>query len=387
MKTWKEIWFPSAYQLLQVQFVHEQAVYHLCNVRKGQIQSIGEKYDTLESLYTATKKTTPIAIHVSGTGVLTRHTAYVQGYKEQLIVNGDKDDFYFNTYHDDSTILVSFFRKKLIEELVNHFTENKFFVMSITGGIVPILTLATADELITLDYTIQLSGGQLIKVERNEEAIHRTQLGGIFYEKELLIAQAIYTSLHQTHPCFEQGLLTEQLQQQQNEYAQFRQFVFFGLVLVFSVLLALVGNYLYVNKLNQEVADLEVELTLNNDNLSLLETLKQEKIRKELLVDNSGVYQKHFLTFYVDKIAETIPANIDLQEALIFPLKESLKEKRKVEFEKHTINIVGTTPSSELLEEWMNKLNRYSWIQSVQLVNYLKTEGTATFKLLITLQE
>jgi hypothetical protein len=139
--------------------------------------------------------------------------------------------------------------------------------------------------------------------------------------------------------------------------------------------------------LNQQIADLEVELTLNNDNLSLLEKLKQERIRKELLVDNAGVYQKHFLTFYLDKIGGTIPAQIDLQELYLFPLKEALKEKRKVVFEKQTMHLVGTTPSSELLEEWMNKLNRFSWIKSVQLVNYLKSEGNASFKLLITLQE
>jgi hypothetical protein len=387
MKTWKKIWFPKELQLLQVHVVQDQVSYTLQTVSKGTLKSSPTTFTSLEALQASLKKTTPIVVHVSGSGVLTRLTEYIPGYKEQLIVNGDKDDFYFNSFHDGGNILVTFFRKKIIEELVHQLTKNKFFLLSITGGIIPILTVASENELIALDYTIQLSGGKILRVERNEEAIQRTLLSGVFYDKEALLAKALYHTIQTSHDSFEQGLLNEQRAKQQEEYAQYRKFVFFGLVMAFTILFALFGNYLYLNSLNQQIADLEVELTLNNDNLSLLEKLKQERIRKELLVDNAGVYQKHFLTFYLDKIGGTIPAQIDLQELYLFPLKEALKEKRKVVFEKQTMHLVGTTPSSELLEEWMNKLNRFSWIKSVQLVNYLKSEGNASFKLLITLQE
>jgi hypothetical protein len=388
MKSWKDIWSSSEYQVIQVNFVQNTVQYDLVSVKKGKIKNTSVSLDTLEELMKGVKQNIPVVVHVAGSGVLTRLTEFVSGYKEQLIVNGDKDEFYFNSWHDGSRILVSFFRKNLIEELLSQLSEKKAFLFGVTCGIVPVLSLASENELITLDYTIQLMDGKFVKVERNEEQTQRTVLlGGVFYQRDDIILKGIYSSVVQRNECFEQGFPEEEVSNYQLEYTQFKQFTVFGIALVFTILFALFGNYLYMNSLNQDIADLEVELTLNNDNLSLFEKLKQEKTRKELLIDNAGVYQKHFLTFYLDKISGTIPSKIDLQELYLFPLKEALKEKRKVELEKLTINLVGTTPTSELLEEWMNKLNRFSWIKSVQLVNYLKSEGDASFKLLITLQE
>lgn len=387
MKSWKDIWRPSEYQVIQVNFVQNTAHYDLVVVKKGKVKGTAISFEILEELIKGVKQTIPVVVHVAGSGVLTRLTEFVSGYKEQLIVNGDKDEFYFNSWQDGSRILVSFFRKNLIDSLLTQLTEKKAFLLGVTCGIVPILSLASENELITLDYTIQLIDGKFVKVERNEEQIQRTLLGGIFYDRYEVILKGIYSSLSLKNDSFEQGLVETEVEKQRDNYTQFKQFTVFGIMLVFSILFALLGNYFYLNSLNQDIADLEVELTLNNDNLSLFEKLKQEKTRKELLVDNAGVYQKHFLTFYLDKISRTIPSKIDLQELYLFPLKEALKEKRKVELEKLTINLVGTTPTSELLEEWMNKLNRFSWIKSVQLVNYLKSEGDASFKLLITLQE
>jgi hypothetical protein len=387
MKSWKDIWKPTNYQVVQVHFVQNTVHYDLVNVKKGMVKSTPISCDSLEELIKEIKQTIPVIVHVTGSGVLTRLTEYVSGYKEQLIVNGDKDEFYFNSWHDGSRILVSFFRKNLIENLLSQLTEKKVFLLGVTCGIVPVLSLASENELITLDYTIHLIDGTFVKVERNEELIQRTQLGGIFYDRDEVLLKGIYSSLSSVNDSFEQGLVETEVVKQRDNYTQFKQFTFFGITVVSIIFFAVFGNYFYLNSLNQDLADLEVELTLHNDNLSLLETFKQEKTRKELLVDNSGVYQKHFLTFYLDKISGTIPTNIDLQELYLFPLKEALKEKRKVEIEKLTINIVGTTPTSELLEEWMNKLNRFSWIKSVQLVNYLKSEKNASFKLLITLQE
>lgn len=387
MKSWKDIWKPTNYQVIQVHFVQNTVHYDLVNVKKGLVKSTPIFFDTLEELIKEIKQTIPVIVHVTGSGILTRLTEYVSGYKEQLIVNGDKDEFYFSSWHDGSRILVSFFRKNLIENLLSHLTEKKVFLLGVTCGIVPVLSLASGNELLTLDYTIQLIDGKFVKVERNEEQIQRTLLRGVFYDRDEVFMKGIYSSLSLKNDSFEQGLAETEVEIQRDNYSQFKQFTVFGITLVFSILFALLGNYFYLNSLNQDIADLEVELTLNNDNLTLFEKLKQEKTRKELLVDNAGVYQKHFLTFYLDKISGTIPSKIDLQELYLFPLKEALKEKRKVELEKLTINLVGTTPTSELLEEWMNKLNRFSWIKSVQLVNYLKSEGDASFKLLITLQE
>ena len=47
--------------------------------------------------------------------------------------------------------------------------------------------------------------------------------------------------------------------------------------------------------------------------------------------------------------------------------------------------IIGYTPNSQVLDDWMEKMNRYEWVESVELLNYLEsTNSKAEFKLLIS---
>ena len=387
MRSWKEIWQPKTYLLVQVHVYSSTVELMIIHVRKG--KTIGKPLlvSSMEEVVDQFGQYIPLRIHVTGTGVLTRLTDYIQGYKEQLIVNGDKDEFYFTTYHDDSKILVSFFRKNLIENLIQSIEEQKLFLLSITSSIVPFLIISGSNELITFDYNVQLSEGKLLKLERNDIPVERTILSGIFYTYSELLCLSISSLTTKNLDQFQQGMNMETSIHNQEEYIQYNQFRFFGLSIVFLVLISLIGNHFYLNHLNQEIANIEVELTLHNDNLALLNKLQQEQTRKELLIENSGVFQKHFITFYLDKIIGTVPLIISIQEANIFPPKEALKEKRKLELENQTLSIQGTTPTSEILEEWMQKMNRFSWVKSVELMNYLKENKEASFKLLITFQE
>lgn len=127
---------------------------------------------------------------------------------------------------------------------------------------------------------------------------------------------------------------------------------------------------------------------LNNENLALLERLRQEKTRKEQLILSSGINASEFISFYIDRIGESVPGSISLKEVQVFPLKEKLKEKKKVEIQQEVIEIIGYTPGSEVLDNWMEKVNRFEWVKSVELINYLKSENVnAEFKLLITLEQ
>ncbi len=387
MSRWKEIWQPKTYLLIQVHLASNSFDLSGQRVTKGKAKGQILETNSLEEIVKHFGKYTPIRIHVTGTGVLTRLTDFIQGYKEQLIVNGDKDDFYFTSYHDESKILVSFFRKNLIETLIQSIEEQKLFLLSITSGLVPFLVSSSSNELITFDYNLQLSEGKLLKLERNDFPVERTILSGVFYTYSELLCLSLSSLTTKDLDQFQQGLIHENYTKNYDEFIQYRQFRFFGVSLVFIILLSLLGNYFYLNQLNQEIADLEVELTLHNDNLALLNKLKQEQTRKELLIENSGVFQKHFITFYLDKIIGTVPGTISIQEANLFPTKEALKEKRKIEFDNQSLTILGTTPTSEILEEWMQKMNRFSWVKSVELINYLKDNQEASFNLLITFQE
>jgi Tfp pilus assembly protein PilN len=386
MKKWSEIWNPSDLVIIHLNFRTEGVCFSASLENQKSSNETFQEFDSIEEIIKKFGKSKAYAIHVNGTGVLTRLVEFLPGYKEQLIVNGDKDDFYFTSFNDDHQVATSFFRKSLIEDIVTELKVAKVFLVGISCGIIPVLNLALDTEKIAFDYTIQIENQRITKFSRNEQPADRSVIQGIFKEKQQAINEGILSSLLAPNENYSSGFTSEENTAALENYSQFNRFRFFGIAVVFIVLSALIINHFYLNHLNNQVADLETELTLNNDNLTLLENLKQEKIRKELLVQSSGVNQDQYLSFFIDRIGETVPKSISLQAMNLFPLKEALKEKRKVEIQPDGIEIIGTTPSSEILDDWMEKMERFQWVESVELLNYLKSEnGKAEFKLLISM--
>jgi Tfp pilus assembly protein PilN len=170
----------------------------------------------------------------------------------------------------------------------------------------------------------------------------------------------------------------------EENYSQFAQFKVYGASALIGIFLALLGNYFYQNHLNNDIAQLEQDLMMSNDNLALLERLDQEKIRKKQLVSTAGVTSSRFLSYYLDEIGRTVPKDINLQEIKLFPLSSKMKNKQKIEVNQEQILIEGTTTGNEVLDNWIEKMDRFEWVSSIELLNYLKGDnGRAEFKLLI----
>lgn len=386
MKIWSNIWSPRSVVIVHIHFENGIIALEasLCHVHKKANPS--EKFETIEAVIARYGKEKPYALHVTGTGVLTRKVEFLPGYKEQLIVNGNKEEFYFTSFEDGIHVITSFFRKNSIEHIVSKLLELKITLLHISSGMVPALIFAEENDTISFDNIVQFEHGRIASIERNPSFNGRTLMKGIYQSTSDVISESILLTFQQTFSNLTTALPDDEKAKAYDNYKQYSQFRFFGVGIVSFVLIALLINYFYLNALNNQVADLEVSLTLNNDNLSLLEKLKQEKTRKSLLVESAGLYQKEFISYFLDKIVETVPSQLSLQSLQVFPLKENLKEKRKVEFYNTQIELSGTTPTSEILDDWMERMNRFSWVSSVELLNYLKSEkGDATFKLVILL--
>jgi hypothetical protein len=388
MKNWSSIWRPTSWVMVHLEF-HIKGVLILASVeKKGVSKSKFEEFGSIESLIKKFGTSRAYSIHVNGVGVLTRLVEFLPGYKEQLIVNGDKDDFYFCSYNDSFKVATSFFRKNLIENVIEELIASKIFLLNISCGIIPVFLIASEKENINFDHSVEIENGRIISLTRNKAPISSSIVDNVFKTQNEAINQGIISS--QTLPVenYSGGFSKEEQQEKLGDFAQFSKFRFFGISVLTLILSALIINYFYVNHLNNDVAQLELDLQLNNDNLMLLDRLTQEKNRKEQLVFSSGVSTDQFTSFFIDKIGESVPSSISLKETFIFPLKENLKEKRKVEIRQDEIEIIGYTPNSQVLDDWMERIDRYKWVKNVELLNYLKLpNGKAEFKLLITLDK
>ena len=364
MKSWNAIWKPSSWVMVHLDY-HTEGLRIVASVEKkgeSKSESTFEEFESITDLIKKFGTTKAYSIHVNGTGVLTRLVEFIPGYKEQLIVNGDKDDFYFCSYNDSFKVATSFFRKSLIENVIEELNASKIFLVNISCGIIPVLLITSEKERISFDYVIEIENSRIKSLTRNEAPTERSIINSVFKVRNEAINQGIILS--QTLPIenYSSGFDVEIQAEKLDNFVQFRTFKFFGILVVTVILSSLIFNHFYVNHLNNEIAQLEMDLQLNNANLSLLDQLKQEKTRKEQLVLSSGVNTDQFTSFFIDKIGESVPSTISLKEMYVFPLKENLKEKRKVEIRQDAIEIIGFTPNSQVLDDWMERIDRYKWV-------------------------
>jgi Tfp pilus assembly protein PilN len=324
------------------------------------------------------KKKTPVVFHVFGFGVLTRQVENVPNYKESLIVSGDKDDFYFASYEFKQSICVSFVRKVLLEEYFDYFKEQKAFLFELTLGPIPLLFLRDKYSKIDSDYSITFNERELKTIERNDDSLHNNQ------RTKYSEAFTYFENLEDEN--YIQGLPYEQYLEVNKEYNEYKRFVSLGIGILVFFLVALTSNYFYVNHLNQKSAELESEIYSFGENLSLIDRLNQEKLRKVSLVENSGIQTENYLSYYIDEIAATSPLTINFETMEVFPLIEPLKPKRKVELDLKQISLKGQSSSSKTLDDWMELLERKEWVRGVELINYLRIDsGKANFHLVIKL--
>ena len=79
--------------------------------------------------------------------------------------------------------------------------------------------------------------------------------------------------------------------------------------------------------MNDQVAELEMELSISNDNLNLLDRLEQEKSRKQQLILSAGVNSSKFLSFYLDQIGKTVPKSAAKTQS--FPIGKQVEKQAK----------------------------------------------------------
>jgi len=383
MEWYKNIWTPRSMVIIFIQFKGKEAQLTALKCKRKQTQMPDTMhFDTVEDVIKHFGNSVPYHLHVMGTGVLSRKTVSIPTYKEELVISGNFDDFIFTTYNDGTTIAASFFRKELIAAAASEIEEQKLHVLGITSGSVPLFTLIEEEE-ITFDFMLSKRGDKIQEFKRAESAVSKITWRDAFFTQKQLLAKALFSSLRSSNEHYANSEEDKNGTAKEN-YRQFSQFKTFGVAMLSMILLALMVNYFYQNSLNSQIAQLELDLSISNDNLSLLDRLEQEKLRKEQLVFNAGVNTSRFLSFYLDEIGRTVPKNINLHELNVFPLESKLKNKHKIEVDKESIRISGSTADNEVLDDWIEKMDRFEWIKSIELLNYLKNEQErADFKLII----
>jgi len=356
----------SKCHLLHIHVGKESVELNYYFVQKSDKFSAAEKLGSIKDFKPPKSKFHPVIIHVTGFGVLTRLVEDVPNFKEMLMVSGNEEDFYFSHLGNTGKIVVSFIRKSFIQEITSYLLTEKYALYGIYVGPVPLVTNQTENKTIRSDYLIELTNNTIKTLEKLEVSSNFNYLPYI---------ETFQHILFQTDSEIVQAISVNDLDKTKTDLREYRKFVLIGSGLLIFFLLTLTSNYFYVNHLNQLTADKEAELASFGASLSQLEQLNQERQRKLILLDNSGLQSSNFVSSYLDEIGESVPSQIQLTKLITFPLEEPLKPKIKAHLINDCIEVFGMTQNSQILDDWIEILQKKKWVSSVEMIHYSRTEG------------
>ncbi len=375
---------PKKYNLVLIHNQSGNSLFHYACINEQTTAHSFTSFDSLEEILKKADKTIPFIIHVKGTGILARSVENAPNYKERLLVSGREDEFYFNSYELSGSILVSFARKNIIDEFLDPIKAAKGFIWALYIG--PSILPFKSEHLNTIqsDYVLSFPSSDQIILAKNEQELPEKQVQASYLEAIIHFIWQKNTRSDQ----FYQGIDDETLVQTKTNYKDSKLFRTLGLSILGFFLITLTANYFLVNHLNQVAVDYEQEIAGYQENFAIIDRTRQEKQRKLVLFQNSGMQSGNPLSYYSDEIGTTVPKDIQFTEMELFPLSQQLKPKHKVETDHSQIIIHGITMNSKILDDWMEELEKKEWIQSVEVINYSRLDDrNSIFHIIIHIRE
>lgn len=361
---------PKKYNLILIHNQTGNVLLHYAFINGYAMAHDMVSFDSMEEILKKADKSAPFIVHVRGAGILARSVENAPNYKERLLVSGREDEFYFNSYERSGSILVSFARKNVIDEYLQPIHQVKGFLWALYIGPSILPFKLENRNTIQADYVLSFPSSEQVTISKNEQDLPEKQVQSSYLE-----AIINYTYQKNTSPdLFYQAIDEETFNQTKSNYKDYRQFRIIGISILAFFLITLTVNYFVVNHLNQVAVDYEAEIAGYQENFAIIDRIKQEKQRKLILFQNSGMQSGNLLSFYADEIGVTVPKDIQFTEMELFPLAQQLKPKHKVETDNSKIIIQGITMNSKILDDWMEDLEKKEWVQSVEVINYSRLD-------------
>ena len=376
--------FPKKYNLILIHNQSGNVLFHFACISELTMVHDLTTFESVEEILKKADKTIPFFIHVRGSGILARSVENAPNYKERLLVSGREDEFYFNSYERSGSILVSFARRNIIDEFLAPINAVKGFIWALYIG--PSILPFKLENLNTIqsDYVLSFPSSDQVIIAKNELELSEKQIQASYLEA---IINFTYQK-NSSSDLFYQGIDEETLAQTKTSYKDSKLFRTLGLSILGFFLITLTANYFLVNHLNQVATDYEQEIAGYQENFAIIDRTRQEKQRKLVLFQNSGMQSGNLLSYYSDEIGMTVPKDIQFTEMELFPLAQQLKPKHKVETDHSKIIIQGITLNSKILDDWMEDLEKKEWTQSVEVINYSRLDDrNSIFHIIIHIRE
>ncbi|SNZ01699.1 PilN domain-containing protein [Flagellimonas pacifica] len=348
------------------------------------------KTDDFEEIKREVKTSIPIILNFSGRGVISKKVSAKGNYIKEVLFNGNPDDFYSYNLFQEVHNFVSICRREIIDQHINLFENAKYRAIDHSIGPFP----AWLGKNMVQEDVLRLDSGELVFQNGNlvdyirgshesqpvKYNVGNDQLDG----NEIVLLSSLLNQLYPSDKiAYEDELLSSNLREQKLK----RMFDYCSVGTLALFLLALLGSYLLLHHYNGKYVEYEQRLYHFNDNYSQIKKMEEDLAGKQFIVENSGVLNKHFLSFYSNEVTKTVPDGILLSSLRVNPLLKRVKGNEPISIAPNTILIEGRTTNGFYLNQWVKKLKASSWANKIEILNLNKVDGnTDAFSLKIDIE-
>ncbi len=370
--------------------------------RKGQqmaVEKTATNIESIEQLPALLSKEIPLAIAVTGKGLLHRRVAVdpssdLRTLLAKALPNATLKDFYVQhvpAAQDEQ--FISVMRKPAIDTLLLQFQQLEMPVISCSLGPLAVThalpLLEEKNELHLGHHLLRFEAQQPSEVQHAEEACGNStfDVGGQQLEGEAMVAFA--AAFLQVLPGISPvAANVDSLDASREDHLQQRLFRAGGKALLATTLLLLLGNYAAFSFYWSTKGNLEQQLQVNGGAYTELNLLERQVSSKRLFLQQAGLLGSSHHAYYSDQLAAGLPAEIRLARMTLSP-RLNLSGEDSIGFTPHTIAIAGSCSESVVLNRWLRGLNETKWIKSAALLSYVqdKTMPQGEFEVLLALEQ
>lgn len=359
------------------------------HIKKEELH-IQNKYtvESLELLLEGLPKNVPIVLSFSGQKVITKENVLTENYKAKILFNADPNDFYWFELVQREKVFASIVRKEDIDVLLEQFESAGLSVLNLNIGPLGVHSLKPLlgqNPTIDLgDYVLEFTKDELKSVKKTKEQTPSKSYS--FDGEELSIEYLLPFAAIVNHIYPSKDVIPgdDFLQQSREDFKFKKAFNTLGLVVMAGFLLLLSLSYVLLGYYQDKYMDLQVELGEQNVAYNKLIALENDKKNKEEILNESGLTDSNFLSFYAFQITQKIPEDITLTDLRIFPTAQRIKPKERVLFQNDLIHIGGNALSNSSFTEWIKHLKQLNWIENLEIADFTNNGNSNVFELKLT---
>jgi hypothetical protein len=281
------------------------------------------------------------------------------------------DEFYFEVLPLAHSAIINLCRKSEVATILDDYTKIGLAVIGFSLGCSSVQLIESIyhePELYTSNTKLLINDGKFSKTESYNGNELKQLINGLEIDNHFVLPLSGILS-YCNKPVITISNFSQIIQQLRSNFKQQRTFTLGLKISLATVFTLLLFSFLAFTHYSSKVTELSQTLELNKSQKDLLLKLSDEMAQKELLIKNYSTNTSK-ASWYLDKLAITIPHGILLTNMEWQPVKGTIKENEVIEIEYNKFVLEGHMNNGNVFSEWIIELEKQSWIEHVMIDSY-----------------